>query len=99
MESACMRGSEIVAQRFTEEDLIELLDLEHDGVELIEAFPLGIRRRMVAGNIACAARLTQWPDCRAPEASPCSGLWVFPKGIPHPDWFEVRFEAGSARSS
>lgn len=93
-----IRGSEIVAQRFTEKDLVGLFDLEHEGVELIEAFPIGIpvpdggwgtwhvRPGALSGLIAALLQHRHVP-----------GFWVFPKGIPRPDWFEVRFEAGSAR--
>lgn len=97
-EMARVRGSELLKQRWSEADLIKVVDLEHAGVELVEFFPKGI-----------PAPDGGWGTWHVqPAVLPhlletliknglVPGIRIFPKGIPYPDVFEVMFEAGSAR--
>lgn len=92
------KGSELLAHKWNERDLAKLLDVEHDGVSLVEFFPKGIpapdggwgtwhvRPDALAKLIAELVKHEKLP-----------GFWVFPKGIPGPEVFEVGFAAGSAR--
>jgi hypothetical protein len=94
------RGSELLRERFNEKDVIQLLELEHDGVELVEYFPIGIpapdgvwgwwhvKPDVLTDLINVLIRHRKIP-----------GIIIFPKGIPVPELFEVRFEAGSAREA
>jgi hypothetical protein len=95
------RGSGRLPGRVKRADIARLLKAaQMDGVKLVEFFPLGIpgpdggwgvwhvRPDRVASLIERILKDRLTP-----------GVKIFPKGIPWPEVFEVKFEVGSARSS
>ena len=92
------RGSDLLAAKWTEHDLEQLVAVDNDGVKLVEYFPKGIP--------APDGGWGTWhvkPDALATliellaQHKNVPGIWIFPKGIPRPELFEVGFAAGTAR--
>jgi hypothetical protein len=93
------RGSDLLADTWTEQDLERLVAADADGVKLVEYFPKGIP----APDGGWGTYHVK-PDALAAliqsltQHNNVPGIWIFPKGIPRPDLFEVGFAAGSARA-
>lgn len=98
MANERIRGSEVLKQRWTEDDLTRMLEQPHDGVELVEFFPKGIPAPDGGWGTwrVKPEALTKLIETLVKERK-VPGIRIFPKGIPRPDVFEVMFEAGSAR--
>ncbi|MCC8937760.1 hypothetical protein CI1B_73870 [Bradyrhizobium ivorense] len=93
------RGSDLLAQRWTKQDLARLVDIEHDGVNLVEFFPKGIPDPdggWGTWHVKPDALLKFLGTLLNHDKIP--GVWVFPKGLPPViEGFDVGFQAGSAR--
>jgi hypothetical protein len=93
-----LRGSELLARKWTERDLTSLVDLEHDGVSLVEFFPKGIPAPdggWGTWHVKSDSLLKFLEKLLRHEKIP--GIRIFPKGIPVVDQFDVNFTAGSAQ--
>jgi hypothetical protein len=98
MATTKSRGSDLLKQRWTEKDLMALANIKSEGTELLEFFPKGIPAPDGGWGVwrvtpqTLSDLIQQILKNRV-----VPGIHIFPKGIPVPDWFEVVFEAGSAR--
>ena len=94
-----LRGSELLAHKWTERDLVSLVDLEHDGVSLVEFFPKGIPAPdggWGTWEVKSASMIKFLEKLLHQQKIP--GIRLFPKGIPPVvDHFDVTFTAGSAQ--
>jgi hypothetical protein len=93
-----IRGSELLARKWTESDLIKLIDIEHDGVSLVEFFPKGVPvpdGGWGTWNVPASALTGFLQSVLKGQNVP--NLQLFPRGIPPVvDHFDVTFSAGSA---
>jgi hypothetical protein len=93
------RGSELLARRWSKQDLTKLLDIEHDGVSLVEFFPKGIPDPDGGWGTwhVRSDALVKFLEKLYGHGGVIPSVWVFPIGLGPPEGFNVGFQAGSAR--
>ena len=92
------RGSELLAHKWSEQDIVKLADIEHDGVSLVEFFPKGLPHPdggWGTWHVQPKALSKFLESLLNKDKVP--GVYIFPKGLPPDMFFEVGFQAGSAR--
>lgn len=95
MTDGKVRGSELLAKRWSKKELAALLDVESDGVHLVEVLTRGtpnpdaVRGTWRVERDALPALIQVLIDKRM-----LPRLRVFPRGIIDPDVFDVEFDAG-----
>ena len=96
MKTERVRGSELLKQRWSEDELAQLVDVDQDGVELVKLFPRGIPvPDGVSGTFHVHRDALGELIAYLTKGAHVPHIWVGPIGTPWPDRFEVGIEAGS----
>jgi hypothetical protein len=93
------RGSDLLAAKWTEADLTQLIEMQHEGVSLVKFFPKGIPPVIDGGSGTWQvqpAAIGSFVEQLVKLKKGPGGIWIFPNGIPVVTTFEVGFKAGSA---